>query len=130
VTDEDLAGRLFARAGVSVGARRRPELDWTLLIRELKRPGVKMTILWDEYRTVWAPPPLSQQKQTRWLYERARRRYNDAFRRPPTQAERKVFEVIQRRHQVFNKTDLAKFEPCPSGCHPLQLNMGCTHSPE
>jgi transposase len=50
VTDEELAGRLFARAGVSVGVRRRPEPDWALLIRELRRPGVNMTVLWEEYR--------------------------------------------------------------------------------
>jgi transposase len=50
VTDEVLTERLFARTRSAVGARRRPEPDWALLIRELRRPGVNMTVLWEEYR--------------------------------------------------------------------------------
>ena len=37
-------------AGVKTGARRRVEPDWAELARELKRPGVNMMILWEEYR--------------------------------------------------------------------------------
>jgi transposase len=32
-----------------VGARRRAEPDWALLVRELRRPGVNMTVLWEEH---------------------------------------------------------------------------------
>jgi len=39
-------------AGVTQGQRRRAEPDWAALARELKRPGVTMTILWEEYREV------------------------------------------------------------------------------
>ena len=52
VTDEALETRLFGRAGVTQGQRRRAEPDWSALARELKRPGVTMTILWEEYREV------------------------------------------------------------------------------
>ena len=52
VTDEALETRLFGRAGVTQGQRRRVEPDWSALARELKRPGVTMTILWEEYREV------------------------------------------------------------------------------
>jgi transposase len=52
VTDEALETRLFGRAGVTQGPRRRAEPDWAALARELKRPGVTMTILWEEYREV------------------------------------------------------------------------------
>ena len=52
VTDEALETRLFGRAGVTLGQRRRPEPDWSALARELKRPGVTMSILWEEYREV------------------------------------------------------------------------------
>ena len=52
VTDEALETRLFGRAGVTQGQRRRAEPDWAALARELKRPGVTMTILWEEYREV------------------------------------------------------------------------------
>lgn len=53
LTDELLEARLFTKAVGASGARRRPEPDWSHLVRELKRPGVTMMILWDEYRQVW-----------------------------------------------------------------------------
>ena len=54
LSDEALEAMLFARPGGSLaGARRRPEPDWGHLTRELKRPGVTMMILWDEYRETW-----------------------------------------------------------------------------
>jgi transposase len=52
VTDAVLEQRLFARAGFKAGVRRRTEPDWAALARELKRPGVTLMILWDEYRAV------------------------------------------------------------------------------
>jgi len=51
-TDDVLEQRLFGRAGVAVGQRRRSEPDWARLARELKRPGVTMMILWEEYREI------------------------------------------------------------------------------
>ena len=45
-----LEQRLFARAGVRPGVRRRVEPDWASLARELKRPGVNLMVLWEEYR--------------------------------------------------------------------------------
>jgi len=52
VTDEVLEQRLFGRAGIATGQRRRTEPDWAHLARELKRPGVTMMILWEEYREI------------------------------------------------------------------------------
>jgi transposase len=52
VTDEALERRLFGRAGAPTGQRRRVEPEWAALARELKRPGVTMTILWEEYREI------------------------------------------------------------------------------
>lgn len=52
LTDDALEGRLFARAGVRPGARRRPEPNWADLVVELKKPGVTMMLLWEEYRAV------------------------------------------------------------------------------
>ena len=52
LTDDTLAGRLFARAGVKPGMRRRPEPNWAELVVELKKPGVTLLILWEEYRAV------------------------------------------------------------------------------
>ena len=52
VTDAVLEQRLFARAGVKQGMRRLPEPDWPCLVREMRRPGVNLTVLWEEYREV------------------------------------------------------------------------------
>jgi hypothetical protein len=52
VTDESLVARLFVNAGVRAGARFHAEPDWPSLVRELKRPGVNLLVLWDEYREV------------------------------------------------------------------------------
>jgi transposase len=52
LTDDALERRLFGRTGAPTGQRRRAEPDWAALSRELKRPGVTMTILWEEYREV------------------------------------------------------------------------------
>lgn len=50
MTDDILEQRLFARAGFKPGVRRRVEPDWAGLVREKKRPGVTLMILWEEYR--------------------------------------------------------------------------------
>jgi transposase len=50
LNDDVLEKRLFARTGVKTGHRRRAEPNWAELARELKRPGVNMMILWEEYR--------------------------------------------------------------------------------
>ena len=47
-----LVAQLFANAGVRAGARFHAEPDWPALVRELKRPGVNLLVLWDEYRAV------------------------------------------------------------------------------
>src|SRR5450755_435459 len=54
VTDDALELRLFGRAGNETGQRWRVEPDWAALARELKRPGVTMTIHWEEYREAHA----------------------------------------------------------------------------
>jgi transposase len=54
LTDEVLEHRLFSHAGVKSGARRRPEPNWGTLVVEMKKPGVTMQILWEEYRAVHA----------------------------------------------------------------------------
>ena len=50
LTDAVLEERLFARSGSLQGQRRRAEPDWAHLARDLKRPGVTLMILWEEYR--------------------------------------------------------------------------------
>ena len=50
LTDEVLEQRLFSHAGSKPSVRRRAEPDWAALARELKRPGVNLMVLWEEYR--------------------------------------------------------------------------------
>jgi transposase len=54
VTDQELEQRLFVNGGVRAGARHCAEPDWATVARELKRPGVNLMILWEEYRAVHA----------------------------------------------------------------------------
>ena len=51
LADEDLDRLLFPPAPV-VYPRGRPPADWPALHRELKRPGVTLSLLWEEYRAV------------------------------------------------------------------------------
>lgn len=52
LTDDAIENRLFARSGVKQGVRRRPEPNWADLTVELRKPGVTLLILWEEYRAV------------------------------------------------------------------------------
>ena len=54
VTDETLERQLFANGGVRAGARHYAAPDWAVVARELKRPGVNLMILWEEYRAAHA----------------------------------------------------------------------------
>jgi AIPR protein len=60
-------------------------------------------------RRLWAPAAGGAQYETHWFYERARGQYlNEQSRLTP--AERKRYVLLNPRHQVITKTDLAKFE--------------------
>ena len=52
LTDATLDERLFGRPTTQTGLRRRVEPDWATLVRELKRDGVTLQILWEEYRAI------------------------------------------------------------------------------
>ena len=52
LTNDFLEQSQFARTGTRAGFLRRPEPDWALLAREMKRPGVNLSVLWEEYRQV------------------------------------------------------------------------------
>lgn len=48
--DRVLEAMLYAGAGSKQGMRRKVEPDWTHVHRELRRPGVTLMLLWEEYR--------------------------------------------------------------------------------
>jgi len=49
IGDGDLEARLYPPPP-DVGAQRRPLPDWTAVHRELRRPNVTLSLLWEEYR--------------------------------------------------------------------------------
>jgi transposase len=53
LTDEALEQILFPDPWSKPGARRYVELDWSLLVREMKRPGVNLSVLFEEYQAVY-----------------------------------------------------------------------------
>jgi transposase len=53
LTDQALEAMLFAPLGGSrPGARHKAEPDWTAIHQELRRPGVTLLLLWQEYRAI------------------------------------------------------------------------------
>ena len=52
LTDEMLEQLLFPSPSSKPGARHYPEPDWAALVREMKRPGVNLSVLFEEYREV------------------------------------------------------------------------------
>ena len=50
LTDAVLEALLFAKAGAPPGTRRKAEPDWPAIHRELRRAGVTLMLLWQEYR--------------------------------------------------------------------------------
>jgi transposase len=50
LSDRVLEATLYAGAGTRQGVRRKAEPDWTHVHRELRRPGVTLMLLWEEYR--------------------------------------------------------------------------------
>jgi hypothetical protein len=52
-TDEALEQLLFPNPRSKPGARRYVEPDWPVLVREMKRPGVNLSVLFEEYRAVY-----------------------------------------------------------------------------
>src|SRR5208337_4638159 len=52
LTDGGLEALLFAPVGgTRPGIRHKAEPDWTVIHRELRRPGVTLQLLWEEYRS-------------------------------------------------------------------------------
>ena len=86
VTDEMLEERLFSKAGFVPGVRRRAEADWASMVRDMKRPGVNLMVLWEEYRAV---------HMAGYGYSR----FCDLFR----EFERRLSPVMRQHHAAGDK---------------------------
>lgn len=73
-------------------------------------------------RRIFAPPVHGAQRGTKWFYERSRGQYADELAKR-TLGEQKRFLAEYPKHQVFTKTDLAKFENAWDE-HPRYVNLG------
>ena len=73
-------------------------------------------------RRIWAPVRSGELRETKWFYERARGQYPDAQSKM-TPSEQRRFKAEYPRHQMFTKTDLAKFENVWED-HPKWVNLG------
>lgn len=60
-------------------------------------------------RRIFAPSQDGTFRESKWFYERARGQYQDA-RGYLTSAQRRSFDLECPKHQMFSKTDLAKFQ--------------------
>jgi transposase len=88
LTDDILEQRLFARGGTKAGLRRRSEPDRGTLARELKRAGVSLMVLWEEYR---------ETQSDGYGYSR----FCDLFR----EFERRLSPVMRQHHVAGDKVD-------------------------
>ncbi len=86
ITDSVLEERLFSKQGILPGRRRRVEPEWPALAREMKRPGVNLLILWEEYRDAH-PDGYSYS------------RFCDLFR----EFERRLSPVMRQHHAAGDK---------------------------
>src|SRR5204863_8282920 len=50
LSDRVLEAMLYAGPGTQRGSRRKAEPEWTHVHHELRRPGVTLMLLWEEYR--------------------------------------------------------------------------------
>lgn len=73
-------------------------------------------------RRILVPPSGDSLKDTKWYYERSRGQYNDA-QITKTPSERKAFQSLYPKKQMFTKVDLAKFENVWLG-DPVAVNKG------
>jgi len=51
--DEDALERLLYPPPTAAAADTRPQPDWAAVHRELRRPGVTLQLLWEEYRSTY-----------------------------------------------------------------------------
>ena len=97
--DEALEGRLFARDAPPETAR--PEPDWELLHRELRRPHVTLMLLWHEYRE--ACPDGYSYSQFCERYRRWQRRIDVVMRQEHKAGHKLFVDFPGRRIPIWDE---------------------------
>lgn len=70
-------------------------------------------------RKIWAAPVPPNHRATQWFYERSRGQYSEQILK-----EGNIGKLKYPKHQLFNKTDLAKFMMTWDSDEPKWVNMG------
>jgi len=94
---------LFGRStGGQLGARRRPEPDWAVVARELKRPGVTLEILWNEYREIHP----EGYGYSRWcdLYRTFARRLSPVMRQEHVAGDKVFVDFSGKKLAILDRT--------------------------
>ena len=100
ITEAELERRLFADGQAQVGARHRIEPDWTAIARELKRPGVTLQILWEEYST--AQPGTYSYSRFCQLYREFERRLTPSMRQNHVAGEKAFVDYSGKKVPIFD----------------------------
>ena len=102
ITGAILEQRLFDRVGVKQGVKRRVELDWPSMAREMRRPGVNLMVLREEYRGT---------KPGGYGYSR--------FCNPYRKFERRLTPVMRQHHAAGDNVFITiPASVCPSSIPP------------
>ena len=102
VTDQELERRLFINGGVRAGARHYVEPDWAVVARELKRPGVNLMILWEEYRAVH-PDGYAYSRYCQ-LFREFERRLSPSMRQHHVAGDKAFVDFSGKRIQIADPT--------------------------
>jgi transposase len=100
ITEMALEQQLFANSGVQAGARRHIEPDWTAVARELKRPGVTLQILWEEYSG--AQPDAYSYSRYCQLYREFERRLTPSMRQNHVVGDKAFVDYSGKKVPIFD----------------------------
>jgi transposase len=103
VTDETLEARLFPASTALIQAKaRRPMPEWAWIHRELKRPGVTLLLLWDDYRG--QHPTGLRYSRFCEIYQEWKRRLTPTMRQTHIAGERMFVDYSGKKPHLVNPT--------------------------
>jgi transposase len=103
ITDEALEARLFPDSTALTQAKaRRPMPEWALIHRELKRPGVTLLLLWEEYHG--RHPDGLRYSRFCEIYQEWKRRLTPTMRQTHIAGERMFVDYSGKKPRLINPT--------------------------
>jgi transposase len=100
ITETALEQQLFVNGGVQAAARHRVEPDWTAVARELKRPGVTLQILWEEYSS--AQPGTYSYSRYCQLFREFERRLTPSMRQSHVAGDKAFVDYSGKKVPIFD----------------------------